>query len=37
MKAGVTEEDMEKYWKERTQKSDPMAAILGKDELLEGY
>ncbi|KAF2482070.1 Pre-mRNA splicing Prp18-interacting factor-domain-containing protein [Neohortaea acidophila] len=36
MKAGVTEETMEKYRKERTSKSDPMAQLLGKDELLEG-
>jgi pre-mRNA-processing factor SLU7 len=34
MKAGVTEEQMEKYMREKTNKSDPMAAMLGKDELL---
>ena len=35
MKAGVTEAEMEKYRKERVGKSDPMAAMLGRDELLE--
>lgn len=34
MKAGVTEAEMEKYRKERTDKNDPMARMLGKDELL---
>lgn len=34
MKAGVTEEQMEKYRKEKTSKADPMAAMLGKDELI---
>ena len=34
MKAGVTDEDIEKYRREKTNKSDPMAAMLGKDELL---
>ena len=35
MKAGITEEEMEKYRKEKTNKSDPMASLLGRDELLE--
>ena len=35
MKAGITEEEMERYRKERTSKSDPMAGMLGKDELLD--
>jgi pre-mRNA-processing factor SLU7 len=34
MKAGVTEEQMEQYRKEKTNKSDPMANMLGKDELV---
>lgn len=34
MKAGVTEEQMEEYRKQRVNQSDPMAAMLGKDELL---
>jgi pre-mRNA-processing factor SLU7 len=34
MRAGVTEEQMEKYMREKTNKNDPMAAMLGKDELL---
>ena len=34
LKAGVTEEEMERYRKERTSKSDPMANLLGKDELV---
>ncbi|KAK5164208.1 mRNA splicing protein [Saxophila tyrrhenica] len=34
LKAGVTEAEMEKYRKEKTSKADPMAAMLGKDELL---
>ena len=34
MKAGVTEAEMEKYMREKTSKNDPMAAMLGKDELL---
>ena len=34
MRAGVTEEQMEKYMREKTNKNDPMAAILGKDELI---
>jgi len=35
MKAGVSEAEMEKYRKERTSQNDPMAKMLGKDELLE--
>ncbi|WPH01639.1 Pre-mRNA splicing Prp18-interacting factor-domain-containing protein [Acrodontium crateriforme] len=35
LKAGVTEVDMEEYRKQRTSKNDPMANLLGKDELLE--
>ncbi|CAK3782930.1 Pre-mRNA-splicing factor slu7 [Lecanosticta acicola] len=35
MKAGVTEEEMEKYRKERTNKDDPMAKMLGIDELVD--
>ncbi|KAK3690991.1 mRNA splicing protein [Vermiconidia calcicola] len=35
MKAGVTEEEMERYRKERTSKNDPMAGLLGKEELLQ--
>ncbi|KAK1045264.1 mRNA splicing protein [Friedmanniomyces endolithicus] len=34
LKAGVTEEEMERYRKEKTNKSDPMAAMLGRDELV---
>ncbi|KAK0276622.1 mRNA splicing protein [Friedmanniomyces endolithicus] len=34
LKAGITEEDMERYRKEKTNKSDPMAAMLGRDELV---
>ncbi|TKA70016.1 hypothetical protein B0A55_07035 [Friedmanniomyces simplex] len=34
LKAGITEEEMERYRKERTNKSDPMAAMLGRDELV---
>ena len=34
MKAGVSEADMEKYRREKTNKADPMAALLGKDELV---
>ncbi|KAF2435774.1 pre-mRNA-splicing factor SLU7 [Tothia fuscella] len=34
MKSGVTEEDMEEYKRKRTQANDPMAKLLGKDELL---
>lgn len=36
LKAGVSEAEMERYRKERTAKNDPMAKMLGKDELLEG-
>ncbi|KAK5117448.1 hypothetical protein LTR85_008833 [Meristemomyces frigidus] len=35
LKAGVTEAEMEKYQRERVAKNDPMAAMLGRDELLE--
>lgn len=35
MKAGITEEEMEKYRRERTNKNDPMAKMLGKDELID--
>lgn len=35
LKAGVTEEEMEKWRRERGNKNDPMAKMLGKDELLE--
>lgn len=31
---GLTEEDMEQYRKKRTNANDPMAKMLGKDELL---
>ncbi|RDL36040.1 Pre-mRNA-splicing-factor SLU7-like protein [Venustampulla echinocandica] len=34
MKGGVSEEDMEQYKKQRMAANDPMAAFLGKDELL---
>ena len=34
MKAGVTEAEMKKYLREKTSRSDPMAAMLGKDELV---
>ncbi|TVY19540.1 Pre-mRNA-splicing factor slu7 [Lachnellula arida] len=34
MKGGVTEEDMDEYRRKRTAANDPMAAFLGKDELL---
>jgi pre-mRNA-processing factor SLU7 len=34
LKAGVTEEEMERYRKERSSKNDPMAAMLGRDELV---
>ena len=36
MKAGVTEEEMEKFRRERTSKNDPMVGMLGRDELIEG-
>ena len=35
MKAGVTEAEMEKYMREKTSQNDPMAKMLGKDDLLE--
>ncbi|SMQ56249.1 unnamed protein product [Zymoseptoria tritici ST99CH_3D7] len=35
LKAGVTEADMEKYRREKVNQSDPMAKLLGKDELLD--
>lgn len=35
MKGGVSEEDMDAYRRKRTAANDPMAAFLGKDELLE--
>lgn len=35
LKAGVTEAEMEKYRRERTSKADPMANMLGKDELAD--
>ena len=34
MKAGVTEEEMDDYRRKRTAANDPMANMLGKDELL---
>jgi pre-mRNA-processing factor SLU7 len=34
MRAGVTEDDMEEYKRTRVQGNDPMAKMLGKDELL---
>jgi pre-mRNA-processing factor SLU7 len=35
MQGGVTEEDMDEYRRKRTAINDPMAAFLGKDELLD--
>ena len=35
MQGGVTEEDMDEYRRKRTAANDPMAALLGKDELLQ--
>lgn len=35
MKAGVTEEEMEEYRRKRTAANDPMANLLGKDDLME--
>lgn len=35
MRNGVTEEEMEEYRKKRTTANDPMANLLGKDELLD--
>ena len=34
MQGGVTEEDMDEYRRKRTAANDPMAAFLGKDELI---
>jgi pre-mRNA-processing factor SLU7 len=34
MKGGVSEEDMDAYRKKRTAANDPMAAFLGKDQML---
>lgn len=34
MQGGVSEEDMDEYRRKRTAANDPMAAFLGKDELL---
>ncbi|RFU34464.1 hypothetical protein B7463_g1863, partial [Scytalidium lignicola] len=34
MKGGVSEEDMDEYRRKRTAANDPMAALLGKDELI---
>jgi pre-mRNA-processing factor SLU7 len=34
LSGGVTEEDMDEYRRKRTATNDPMAAFLGKDELL---
>jgi pre-mRNA-processing factor SLU7 len=34
MQGGVTEEDMDEYRRKRTIANDPMAAFLGKDELI---
>jgi pre-mRNA-processing factor SLU7 len=34
MTQGVTEEDMEEYRRKRTQANDPMAKLLGKDQLI---
>jgi pre-mRNA-processing factor SLU7 len=34
LKSGVTEAEMEKYRREKSAKDDPMAKMLGKDELL---
>ena len=34
MQGGVTEEDMDEYRRKRTARNDPMAAFLGKDELV---
>jgi pre-mRNA-processing factor SLU7 len=36
LKAGVTEEQMEEYRKGKVNQNDPMAKLLGKDELLDG-
>ena len=34
MQSGVTEEELEAYKRSRTQSDDPMASLLGKDELV---
>jgi len=35
MKGGISEEDMDEYRRKRTAANDPMAAFLGKDELVQ--
>lgn len=35
LKSGVSEAEMEKYMREKSAKDDPMAKMLGKDELLD--
>ena len=35
LKSGITEAEMEKYRREKTNQNDPMAKMLGKDELLD--
>jgi len=35
MKGGISEEDMEAYKRNRSAANDPMAGMLGKDELLQ--
>jgi pre-mRNA-processing factor SLU7 len=35
MKSGISEEDMDEYRKKRTAADDPMAGLLGKNELVE--
>lgn len=35
MKAGISEAEMEKYRREKVNKSDPMAGMLGRDELVK--
>jgi pre-mRNA-processing factor SLU7 len=35
MKGGISEEDMDEYRRKRTTANDPMAAFLGKDELVQ--
>ena len=34
MKGGISEEDMDEYRRKRAAANDPMAAFLGKDELV---
>ncbi len=34
MRDGITEEDVEEYRRKRTNANDPMAKLLGKDELV---